>query len=250
MQRFVLAALFTFNAGCGFISVQGPTDPSGDKEPAPDSASEAKSSPDAVKPGAGAAAAQEPEVKELSADADAQRNLLAWHSPAEELERLRMLPVTFATEGISAADFSARIQRFYKEGESPSPKTIASRDELADRFAKALASAAAKGEAPKRGTSDAKAEKSIREHFERGHKGATIKAVYLTDSAWKQNYTDALKTQVRNRYKEGVVIIAIKDRTACVAVPASVAQASTGNGGFAPEYKHDSFRAGRVVPCP
>jgi hypothetical protein len=245
MLRALLVALFAAQAGCGLVNIQGVTDPSKDAEPAASSTS----APTASGPTASDASGTAPVVEKRSrGDEDAQRNLLGWAQHAGEHERMGTLSVSYATEGVSAADFDARIKPYYKDGGTPSKETLAARDELVARFAK-LVSVEGKGDPPKRAPADAKAEKSMRESFERYHKDATIKAVYLTDSAWKQNYTDELKTKVRNRYKDGVVIIAVKDQAVCVAVPANVAQASTGNG-FAPEYKHDVFDAGRLVRCP
>lgn len=75
-----------------------------------------------------------------------------------------------------------------------------------------------------------------------------IRAVYMTDSAWKTNMNDF--GVVRNHYKNAEVIIQIKDSKACVALPANAAQRSAGAGKFDASYEFDEWTGGLAVPCP
>src|SRR5258708_24469509 len=108
--------------------------------------------------------------------------------------------------------------------------------------------AAKKENLTKPAAADPGAQKAIRKDFESRLKGVVIKAVNMTDSGWKVNHNDF--GQVRNRYKNAEVIIAIKGSKVCLAVPANAAQASMGGGTFTTEYEHDQFTEGYAVPCP
>lgn len=52
----------------------------------------------------------------------------------------------------------------------------------------------------------------------------------------------------RNRYKDAIVLIGVKDTDVCLRVPANAAQDAKG-AGFDTQFKHDVFDAGTVVAC-
>lgn len=256
MKRNLFSAVLLLSTltGCSALKVSGL--PGADPEPEPAKnasppASEPASTPSSSDGSASSAKTPTtPEPKVSKGEEDSESSFMGERSKLGEIERMGEVFVSEAIDGFSADDLKKIIKsRYDKHGEQPSPAILERADKVKQAQKDAAAVAAKKwGEKVKptvAASKDAAAEKAITEDFLKWHAGAEIKKVVLTDADWKQNYDGLV---VRNRYKNAEVLIAVKGESFCLAVPANVAQGSTGTG-FEKAYKHDVFNKGRAVPC-
>ena len=251
----LVGALSISLGACGIVKVQAPgglADPTAAAKSAPAASTTTSgnttptstASTSAATPAASSATPATPEKSK--GESDAEHLFLAELNKQGEIERTGSVSIRDAVDGFSPEAMRASIKGYFKGDEVPSPAFLARADEAKSKQLAAAAAYAAKGQPAKRGAPDAPGEAAMRASFTKFHEGADVKAVFFSEGDWKLNYNGLV---VRNRYKNGIVLIGVKGADFCVAVPANAAQDSTGNGTFSATYKHDVFDKGRAVPC-
>jgi hypothetical protein len=232
----VLAAALS---GCGFIKVNGgAAEPEALATPAAAEKTQAEPSTASTTP------ADAPKAK-TKGDLQCESTLLGALQSKGELERNGELSLSTANKGFSADNLKANISSCYSGyGETAPAEKLAEADAMVKELLEAAIAAAPKWKMPDAAASDAAAEKAIKADFLVQHPDSDIKRVVMT-SGWKQNMNGLV---VRNRYKEAVVVIGVKDTDICMRVLANAAQDANG-AGFDTKWKHDVFVRGTVVPC-
>jgi hypothetical protein len=217
----VLAAALS---GCGFIKVNGgAAEPEALATPAAAEKTQAEPSTASTTP------ADAPKAK-TKGDLQCESTLLGALQSKGELERNGELSLSTANKGFSADNLKANISSCYSGyGETAPAEKLAEADAMVKELLEAAIAAA-----PKWKMAD----------FLVQHPDSDIKRVVMT-SGWKQNMNGLV---VRNRYKEAVVVIGVKDTDICMRVLANAAQDANG-AGFDTKWKHDVFVRGTVVPC-
>ncbi len=226
-------------SGCGFIKVNG-----GAAEPASSPTPSTETARAETSTTSSAPAADAPKEK-TKGDLQCDSTLLGALQSKGALERSGELSVSTAIKGFSADNLKANISSCYAGyGETASVEKLAEADAMTKELREAAIAAASKWKMPDAAASDAAAEKAIKADFLVQHPDSDIKRVVMT-SGWKQNMNGLV---VRNRYKEAVVVIGVKDTDICMRVLANAAQDANG-AGFDAKWKHDVFVRGTVVPC-
>ena len=234
----VLAAALS---GCGLIKVNGgAVAPEASPTPASTEKTQGETSTASTTP-----AADAPKEK-TKGEVQCEHTLLGTLQHVGELERTGDLSVSIASAGFSAEPLKKNVTSCYAGyNETPSEAALAEADAMNTRMREAALESAKKGKLQDAAAPDSAAEAAIKKDFLDKHPGSEIKRVFMT-SAWKTNYNGLA---VRNRYKDAIVVMAVKDTDICLRVPANAAQAATTGGGFDSKWKHDIFDKGRVVPC-
>lgn len=229
-------------SGCGLIKVSGGA---AEPEAAPTPAAGATEKQEGEKSASATPAADAPKEK-TKGEVQCENTLLGTLQQVGALERTGELVVSIASAGFSAEPLKKHVTSCYAGyNETPSEAALAEADAMNTRMRQAALESAKKGKLQDAAAPDAAAEAAIKKDFLEKHPGSEIKRVFMT-SAWKTNYNGLA---VRNRYKDAIVVIAVKDTDICLRVPANAAQAATSGGGFDSKWKHDIFDKGSVVPC-